>query len=277
MEAKTADFECYLKTWSTLVKEYQKDIQLRKVITHNKLIVIKRFQEDETWDLSRNMFENEIKAYTLLKNNPYVGKLYDTLRCEKAGDMMILEYHGEISAKDYIQKLNVPSFLRFFQLLTAAVESFEELQINHGDFHLENVMIVDNDIKVFDFGLAKGSHFLPSLWGGNIVVTRTSESQERYILGQDLHDFIVLYFIFRTNILPLLDFKDDLIDRLNLISEDEYNQLHIDPDLEDNYTEIQHRERKLYIAAELQRDHPQTSGKELCIFLQKQIDRIVKM
>ena len=266
------NIECNTDTWSVLVKEYRENaIQLRKIISNDQLVIIKRFQEDETWDLSRNMFENEVKAYILLANNSYVGKLYKTLRCEEKGDMMVLEYLGDISADQYVRNLNVIGFLHFFRLLATVIESFEALQINHGDFHLGNVNIVNGNIKVFDFGLSRGPHFLPSNWGGNIVFTRTSKSQEQYILGQDLHDFIVLYFVLRSNIVPQVDFKKDLIDKLNLISEEKYNQRIPNPDYDDNYTKIQHHGKKIYVLSELTKNHSQTSGRELALYLQKQI------
>jgi len=204
------------------------------------------------------MFENEIIAYGLLSSNKNVAKLIKVLRCDEDYDIMMIEYLGEINGLDYLIKND--KFDTFFYFLAKAIESLEILKINHGDLHLKNVMIVNGTIKLFDFGLAKGPQFLPSNWGGNIVYSRTHEN---FIVGQDLHDFIALYFIKRPEINIPDNLRNKLISLLNTVSYDTYQKGIEKYETENNFVSTTYNSKTIYIGLELFKHHKKTSGKHI--------------
>jgi len=252
------------------IKRYSDDIILYKHRYHPFTnFVVKKFKEEMSDDSSRNMFENEIIAYNLLSSNKNVAKLIKVLRCDEDYNMMIIEYLGEINGLDYLDKND--KFNALFYFLAKAIESLENLKINHGDLHLNNVMIVDGTIKLFDFGLAKGPHFLPSNWGGNSVYSRTSEN---FVIGQDLHDFIVLYFILRPVFNVPDNLRNQLIGLVNTVSFDTYQKGIEKYETENNFVTTTDNSKTIYIGLELFKHHTKTSGKHISEIMLSYINNV---
>ncbi|KAJ3214504.1 hypothetical protein HK099_006839 [Clydaea vesicula] len=101
---------------------------------------------------------NEIALLKKMKNNDRIIRLIDYETIKGQVMYMVLEY-GEIDLAQLLIKQNStlsPNFIRmYFEQILRAVHAIHEENIIHSDLKPANFMLVEAELKLIDFGIAK--------------------------------------------------------------------------------------------------------------------------
>ena len=88
--------------------------------------------------------------------HPHIIKLYETVET-LTKISLVVEYGGKHSLLDYLKEnypLAEPIMRRIGNQLLSALQYLHEKNIVHRDIKLQNILMLDQDVKIIDFGFS---------------------------------------------------------------------------------------------------------------------------
>src|SRR5688572_12599498 len=113
-----------------LIREYSDQVHLVRI--NGEEVIMKRYKKGDTWDLTLNMYKNEVHAYELVSvlGNSFASLISHEIIADK-NRYMLIKYFGEIDGYKYLKQGG--DFIKLFYQVTLAVEALEGINMNHGD------------------------------------------------------------------------------------------------------------------------------------------------
>ncbi|ODQ52266.1 Pkinase-domain-containing protein [Saitoella complicata NRRL Y-17804] len=132
-----------------------------KVITpNNRIFALKKVSFDKADYQAIAGYKNEIALLNKLKGNERIVTLFDSEINDAKGYLMMLMECGEIDLAHMLQKqagqpVNMNFIRLYWQHMLQAVQAIHEMKIVHSDLKPANFLLVEGQLKLIDFGIAK--------------------------------------------------------------------------------------------------------------------------
>ncbi len=142
---------------------------------------------------ARRRFQREARIVSSLQS-PFLVQLFDVAEGDDGSIALVMEKLHGITLKQYLERGPIPRdlALRFLQEITEALRALHQRRIVHRDLKPDNIMIVQERIKVLDLGLAKtaaGAESMDSTVSdeGSVVGTYRFMAPEQH-LGMEIDE-----------------------------------------------------------------------------------------
>ncbi|BFZ62262.1 Serine/threonine kinase mps1 [Saitoella coloradoensis] len=132
-----------------------------KVITpNNRIFALKKVSFDKADYQAIAGYKNEIALLNKLRGNERIVTLFDSEINDAKGYLMMLMECGEIDLAHMLQNqagrpVNMNFIRLYWQHMLQAVQAIHEMKIVHSDLKPANFLLVEGQLKLIDFGIAK--------------------------------------------------------------------------------------------------------------------------